>query len=182
MVDATPFIPVDEEIALGGRKLGHRCCGCCCDTRRAVIILNIITAVLYFLWMGVWIEAVNNPGIEGIDDDQLEQDIVDSYKWSLIINGVGVAFSIAAIIGASLYNIWLVLLGVLWIVTDVILSFMYTDAVAKYHGMFIAWILVWAGLMLYPHVAFIYEVKKGIMTRDTYPREQFSCCCVVGEN
>ena len=32
---------------------------------------------------------------------------------------------------------------------------------------------------LYPHIGFILEVKKGIMTRDTYPREEFSCCCVT---
>ena len=26
----------------GPRKRGHICCGCCCDTRKAVIVVNII--------------------------------------------------------------------------------------------------------------------------------------------
>ena len=43
-------------------------------------------------------------------------------------------------------------------------------------------IVISAGItagFLYPHIGFIMEVKKGIMTRDTYPREEFSCCCVA---
>ena len=38
---------------------------------------------------------------------------------------------------------------------------------------------VCTALFLYPHIGFIMEVKKGIMTRETYPREEFSCCCVT---
>lgn len=33
-------------------------------------------------------------------------------------------------------------------------------------------------LYLYPHVGLMLEIKKGIMTPETYPREEFSCCCV----
>lgn len=34
-------------------------------------------------------------------------------------------------------------------------------------------------LFAYPHIMFIIEVKKGILTKETYPREEFSCCCVA---
>lgn len=30
---------------------------------------------------------------------------------------------------------------------------------------------------LYPHIGFISEVKSGILNADTYPREQYACCC-----
>lgn len=30
---------------------------------------------------------------------------------------------------------------------------------------------------LYPSVMLIIEIRSGIMTRETYPREEFSCCC-----
>jgi len=33
-------------------------------------------------------------------------------------------------------------------------------------------------LFIYPHVGLVLEIKKGIMTPETYAREKFSCCCV----
>jgi hypothetical protein len=35
-------------------------------------------------------------------------------------------------------------------------------------------------LFAYPHVMFIVEVRKDILSRETYPREEFSCCCISG--
>lgn len=34
-------------------------------------------------------------------------------------------------------------------------------------------------LFAYPQVMFIVEVQKGILTRETYPREEYSCCCIA---
>ena len=33
------------------------------------------------------------------------------------------------------------------------------------------------GLYIYPLVGLILEIKKGIMSKETYPREAYSCCC-----
>ena len=33
-------------------------------------------------------------------------------------------------------------------------------------------------LFIYPHVGFMSEVKAGILSAETYPREAFSCCRV----
>jgi len=33
--------------------------------------------------------------------------------------------------------------------------------------------LIW----VYPLVGFIHEMNKGIMSKETYPREAYSCCC-----
>lgn len=33
-------------------------------------------------------------------------------------------------------------------------------------------------LWVYPSVFLSVEIKKGIMTKETYPREEMSCCCV----
>jgi large-conductance mechanosensitive channel len=30
---------------------------------------------------------------------------------------------------------------------------------------------------IYPSVMLITEIRNGIMSRETYPREEFSCCC-----
>jgi hypothetical protein len=43
---------------------------------------------------------------------------------------------------------------------------------------------VWIGsaivtaLWIYPHVGLILEIRNGIMSAETYPREEYSCCCV----
>merc|ERR1712008_57299 len=37
---------------------------------------------------------------------------------------------------------------------------------------------VFTVLWVYPSVFLAVEIKKGIMTKTTYPREEMSCCCV----
>ena len=37
-------------------------------------------------------------------------------------------------------------------------------------------------LWVYPSVFLSIEIKKGIMTKETYPREEMSCCCVGNSN
>lgn len=37
-------------------------------------------------------------------------------------------------------------------------------------------------LWVYPSVFLSVEIKKGIMTKETYPREEMSCCCVARRN
>jgi hypothetical protein len=32
-------------------------------------------------------------------------------------------------------------------------------------------------LWIYPSVMLVTEIRSGIMSRETYPREEFSCCC-----
>ncbi len=34
-----------------------------------------------------------------------------------------------------------------------------------------------SGFTLYPTVGLIMEIKQGIMSAETYPREEYSCCC-----
>lgn len=39
-------------------------------------------------------------------------------------------------------------------------------------------LLITAALILYPHLVLIREIQKGVMSAETYPREQRSCCAV----
>jgi len=48
------------------------------------------------------------------------------------------------------------------------------------NGSFIGGIVIAAifyGLYLYPVIGLISEIKSGIMSQETYPREAYSCCC-----
>jgi len=46
---------------------------------------------------------------------------------------------------------------------------------------YVIW-LIFLMLWVYPSVGFVMEVHKGIMSRETYPREEFSCCCINNRN
>ena len=37
--------------------------------------------------------------------------------------------------------------------------------------------IIVSGLIIYPTIGLIVEIKKGIMSKETYPREAYSCCC-----
>jgi hypothetical protein len=82
--------------------------------------------------------------------------------------------------------------GVLWLVAEFIAGVVitlntYNDIESSYKGAdalralpYYSFILqgVITAISIYPHVGLMLEIKKGIMTPDTYAREQFSCCCV----
>jgi hypothetical protein len=173
-------------------KQGSRCCGCCCDYRRAVIIVNI----LYIIY-GIISVIVNTQGartVGGIDlnDDGLNDIVEDTYRQQGILAGVGLFTSIVAFVGAYRYNIHMVGFNILYVIVSFIATIVLTNEAFNtleedYNGdeniplpmpTFVIQGLVLC-MVIYPHVGFIYEVKAGILSAETYPREEFSCCCVV---
>ena len=138
-------------------KLGGKCCGCCCDYRRAVIIVNAVGIALGLLGL------VLSFGLSGSGFIFVILDII---------------FSIVAIVGAIQYNVIMVGLTVAWLV----IQFVHTVVVVIIVGgtvLDIVLSVVITALFIYPHVGFIREVKSGVMSRETYPREEFSCCCAT---
>lgn len=111
-----------------------------------------------------------------------------------ILSGVTIVASIAALLGAKMYNIYLIALNILWIITNLIAAIILElqvidDTNAEFEGskegyetygapipVFVIQGIV-AILLIYPHAGFIKEVKQGILSPETYPREEFSCCC-----
>jgi hypothetical protein len=99
--------------------------------------------------------------------------------------------AIVALLGARFYNIPMLCLVIIWYVVDVILYIIFlmkqvddinnvdgiTEAYRYPIGSFVVYAVV-AALWIYPHAGLILEIKRGIMSRETYPREEYSCCCV----
>jgi hypothetical protein len=52
------------------------------------------------------------------------------------------------------------------------------DALKVYMYITYALTIIFTLLWTYPSIFLAMEIKKGIMTKETYPREEFSCCCV----
>ncbi|CAB9528436.1 expressed unknown protein [Seminavis robusta] len=173
-------------------KIGSKCCGCCCDFRRAVIILDSCLMVLSVL--GLIFLALPSDVSEqryqqlGIDDDQVADVLMEMTTITQIISGCGVVALAVPVFGAMKYNTGMVAFGIAWFVityvAQVAIEVVYTGKAndvgqKSFSQPFINWIVsaIISALFVYPHVGLISEINQGIMSQATYPREAFSCCC-----
>mmetsp|Transcript_24369 Transcript_24369/g.50579 ORF Transcript_24369/g.50579 Transcript_24369/m.50579 type:complete len:185 (+) Transcript_24369:127-681(+) len=184
MVDQTPLISREEQIT--GPKLGHSCCGCCCDTRRAVILVQIVfqiilgtvSAILYSEG-DFYDDWSNNP--------RVTKDLEDAYRKLAIVAGVGAGVGLLVIFGAVTYKAPLIYLGIVMILVENALSIAFLwpaiqDQQEKTGGAI--WVsligpIVWMLVLVYPHIVFASEIKRGIMSPETYDREKQCGCCNV---
>jgi hypothetical protein len=116
-----------------------------------VIVLNIIFVILSSLDL-----------IEGI---------IQSNSFIMAFNAINVVVSAGAIIGARRYNIWLVGFALFWILLNFSLTIWgfiskleqpNSDVEEYLVYSFIALKTIIDVLYVYPHAAFIYEVKSGM--------------------
>lgn len=174
-------------------KQGAKCCGCCCDYRRAVIVIAIVNICLALGSIIVSLVAASPSVATQFDDDTLLEILNDSARTQAIFSGVSMFCSICALVGANKYNIPLVAIATLWYVgafiASTITNLQATDEVNTQADddftsiSFIPTIVIDAivtCIFMYPYIGFMYEVKTGIMSYETYPREEFSCCCAPG--
>jgi len=177
MVDTSPLIPQGDE-----GKIGHKICGCCCDSRRAVLIYSIIFVIFNIIAL-----------ILSVNYYCTDYQSITSAVIAILVVGIIIRF--ITIGGACMYNKWMVGLGATWEVINVILSIVYAVRSSVNGTIFwsycnngctyystptwlsIVWTLFWSGLILYSEVVFINEVNKGIMSAQTKKREDYSCCC-----
>jgi len=171
-------------------KLGAKCCGCCCDYRRAVIVIAVITICICLGYIIVVFTAASVPTAgTTITDDQVQKLYDHTLKVQAILYIVSLFCSICALVGAIKYSILPVALNAVWYLGNFIANTIITinsmneiNAIksTNIHISIVPNIIVGAivaALFMYPHIGFIYEVKVGIMSYKTYPREEYSCCC-----
>lgn len=152
-------------------KEGHKCCGGCCDVRRAVVIVNLVSiGVVFFGLLGV---LFISKGFEMYDDDSTKQVLNEATKnvpvtivlAEYIVQAVG---SVFAIYGAVMFHDKMVMVGAVCYAALTLssLSIMSIGDALLY------------GFFAYPHVFLVKEIRSGIMTPENYPNEVQSCCCV----
>jgi hypothetical protein len=179
-------------------RQGQKCCGCCCDYRRAVIIVNIVIMILEAIVLILVATGMLGYYIYGGDEGS---DLLGKYETiEMVFSAISIVMSAVAIGGAYLYSSIMVGLNVVWLVVGYGLGIWlglnycndYCDAWEDYYDDYygyayctcsvngVAAIMAAVAMVIwiYPHVGFIVQVRKGIMSRDTYAREEFSCCCV----
>ena len=106
---------------------------------------------------------------------------------------VSIVVGLGAVWGAINYNMFAVGLNAFWILIGYVVGIVigtkkcaewddkgyeYTceNYTVQTGGIIVG--LAVACLWIYPHVGFIFEVKNGILSAETYEREKFSCCCI----
>mmetsp|Transcript_6947 Transcript_6947/g.10000 ORF Transcript_6947/g.10000 Transcript_6947/m.10000 type:complete len:191 (-) Transcript_6947:1228-1800(-) len=175
-------LDIDEEAVVENattirEKQGHSCCGGCCDVRRAVIIICIINIVgnTIIMLLSATTKSMAHGianGIATFDDDMFNSQAADQSVQTLdselnsfmIIEFARIVAAGLAMLGAFTFNKYLVAINVISLLVPSV-------------GSIIVGLLI-NGLFLYPHVFLILYIHNGIMTKENYPYERQSCCCV----
>jgi hypothetical protein len=155
-------------------KIGHSCCGCCCDTRRAVIIVNAVMTCFTLLSAVLMVAGVEilEAAAADADDDAVAEvgKELQSFPVGImvVLMLIQAAFYVLGVWGAINYKKYFVVAAL----CAYVLSFVINLLQLGFFGM------VLAVLFAYPHVFFIKELDANIMTPENYPNEVQSCCCV----
>ena len=148
--DETQQTATEYEAHEGGDEMerqGHLLFGFICDMRIAVVFLNIFN--IFAICVGILVTGLQFHSLGA--------------AWYAFENGfLSIALSVVGALGALNY--------VLWMVGVATLGFAFGFLIDLF-GLHLIGILV-GGLVLYPHVVLTYEIHGGIMSKETYAREE----------
>ena len=174
------FTGIGSDSRFTGPGGNHIFCGCCCDTRRATLIINGISVVMKFitmilLFVGVKFIEKNYEQIEADmsnDEDRKQFDLMVHNGTFELFEGFTDLFlffsmlmHICGIYGALKFKPWAIIVA----------------AVAYGLGLLLALLsmsifqIVFMGLFLYPHIILLKEIQSGIMSEMNY--EHVVHCC-----
>jgi len=197
---AATVIPVAAPAEMAMRdqeKQGAKCCFCCCDYRRAVVAISVVYIVFYII--DIILVATGSAATlvtRNVMDDltQEQKDDLDELGTlgivALVLEVIFLFCQIWALCAALKYSVCMLSTMVVIILIQFGFYVYHTWALlteqADQAGIdfsnvsFIVSIVIAAicyGLYLYPVIGLISEIKSGIMSQETFPREAFSCCC-----
>mmetsp|Transcript_29081 Transcript_29081/g.61877 ORF Transcript_29081/g.61877 Transcript_29081/m.61877 type:complete len:184 (+) Transcript_29081:59-610(+) len=165
IASATPF----------STKQGHSCCGGCCDTRRAVIILSIVSIIGKLIGL-IFVDSAGRfmngaANSFSFDDDSLNQakdqatnNTSSAFNVVMLLQSIGILTAGVSIVGAFIFNKYLVSVNAAYLILTMFQAGLFS--------------VVANGLYLYPHVLLILYIHNGIMSKENYVYERQSCCCV----
>eukprot|EP00980_Cylindrotheca_fusiformis_P007552 scaffold1567_cov102-Cylindrotheca_fusiformis.AAC.3 len=131
----------------GEERKGHLLFGFVCDMRIAVVFVNIFNIIA--LIVGILITTV-------------QYRTFGAMLYAFENSFLGIALSVLGILGALNYVLWMVAVATIGFGLGLLLDLF---------GLHLIGILI-GSLVVYPHAMLTYEIKEGIMTRETYAREE----------
>jgi len=179
--------------AVAEEKQGSKCCGCCCDFRRAVVVMGIIGLVFAVIYLvlsvtGAAFVGSLSTGCNDVYSDDVysdlctEETVAGTYSLAIlaVIAAVQVLFYIFQIVAAIKYNVCMlatvIVVNLVWFVLGMISVSRSGQTTGSIVGSIIFYIIFFA-LEIYPTAGLLKEIKAGTMSKETYPREAYSCCC-----
>lgn len=169
-------------------KQGKKCCNCCCDFRRAVvvtawiyIVFNIIYLVTAITGIGLVTAAAVASEDDGIVDGAATVAVVTTYY--AIGYAFGICFGVFQLMAALKYNVCMlstcIVFHLLFLAYSIYFIFATNpDATTTQLVVtVIIQIICYVALWIYPIIGLVKEIKAGTMSEETYAREAYSCCC-----
>lgn len=170
--------PNDGFANINTMKQGHKCCGGCCDMRRAVIIVNMAMISLFVIYLPFVVlsyNVINHPEKYSDDLDDNAKEAFANAQASESPLGFVIFLMIAKIACLS-FGIYGALKFKLLPVAVSLASYGFAFIYAIFTANILMMLL--PVFFAYPHIFFIKEVRQGIMSEDNYDLERHSCCCV----
>eukprot|EP00980_Cylindrotheca_fusiformis_P016546 scaffold4961_cov80-Cylindrotheca_fusiformis.AAC.2 len=165
--------------ALGPQKgrENHLFFGCCCDVRRAVLIVNIITIcsnllLTFFVFIGAQL-VEGNPSAytdqmqADVSDEDLKTEMTVLEIVTVVVVGVSCILHAFGVSGALKYNSTHVKVAAVSYGIALVLNLFNFNLVSIAVG----------AIFLYPHIVLIKEIKSGVMTPYNYENIQACCVC-----
>ena len=158
----------------------HLFCGCCCDVRRATLVVNIITIVLNLIFLILTFVGLNfmSNNLDVIEEDMDDDEAKEAMENFAQTGGfallevvislflfVSIFLHAVGIYGALKFKVWAVAVGATSYGLGVLMHLLLMN--------FPHFVL--SALFLYPHIILILEINQGIMTDYNY--ENVANCC-----
>jgi hypothetical protein len=158
-----------SNVVVPQQKHGHICCGKCCDVRRATIIVDIIAIIMIMSSFVLLAKIKQEASQNEFDDDNVERVVtrLPAFIWYTVYV-VEIGLLSLAIRGAQIFNSKYVFVGFFLYCFGVVMALFTLNIVGIITNAFFA----------YPHYCLYNEIQRGIMTRENYHNEKYSCCCV----
>jgi len=146
-----------------------------------MIIQVIILGIVGILWVGYSIIILKTVSNLAFDDDA----VVTALEEAPVLGWWNVVAWVTLVLGfilqshsAQRYSVCMLCCVVAILLFNFAWEIAYTIVLYGV-GMNIVSICFTYLLFVYPVVGLISEIKSGIMSEETYPREAYSCCCTT---
>lgn len=170
-------------------KVGGKCCGCCCDYRRATFVVDILVCVFNVLAVLILVSYGGIYYDDNFGDNDVPYNIlaIEAVLCTItvIAGGIGIYGSLQYnVYAVGFTGVWLLLNWMASLIDSIAFCAAFEDEPDDYRtyecrvspeGVTLSFFIVVG--FIYPHVLFIKEVIQGILTKDNYSREKYSCCC-----
>jgi hypothetical protein len=177
---------VVEAAGVAQEKQGKKCCGCCCDFRRAVVVtawICIVYSIVYMILAIVGVGLGTAVATQN-DDEDIAKDAAGAAGLSALYAigfAFGICFGVFQLMAALKYNVCMlstcVVFQLLALAYQIYNTWLGATTSVEIIFSVIFTIIVFCAIWIYPLVGLIKEIKEGIMNEETYPREAYSCCC-----